>query len=52
MQTVGQTWLSHVTDSLFVGHEVKASMTYIPLSSEFALYREDCFMYVHHTLGL
>ena len=32
--------------------EVKVSMTYISQSSDIALYLEDCFMYVHYTLGL
>ena len=32
--------------------EVKFSMTYISQSSDIALYLEDCFMYVHYTLGL
>ena len=50
MQIVGQTWCSLVT--LTVGHEVKVSMTYISQCSDFDLYIEDCFMYVHHTLGL
>ena len=26
-------------------------MTYIPWSSDFALYLEDCLMYEHHTSG-
>ena len=33
----------------FVGLEVKVSITYISQSSDFALYLEDYFMYVHHT---
>ena len=50
MQIVGQVWLSLVT--LTVDHEVKVSMTCNSQSSDFALYLEDFFMYVHHTLGL
>ena len=46
MQIGGQTWLN------LVGHEVKVSMTYISRSSDFALYLEDYFMYVHHTSGV
>ena len=34
-----------------MGHEVKVSMTYISQSSDFALYLEDYFMYVHHSLA-
>ena len=46
MLIVGQTWLN------LVGHKVKVSMTYITRSINFALYLEDCLMYVHHTLGI
>ena len=35
-----------------VGHEVKVSMTCISWCSDFALYLEDYYMCVHHTLGL
>ena len=38
------------TDGL-VGHEVKVSMTYISLFSDFALYLEDYLMYEHDSLG-
>ena len=50
MQIVGQTWLN--LEYGLVGHEVKVYMTYISRSSDFVLYLEDYFMYVHHTLGV
>ena len=50
MQIVCQTWLTLVTWTW--GHEVKASMTFISRSSDFAIYLEDYLMYVHHTLGI